>query len=127
MSRIEESDDRRVNFRGAGACDGFVDVKTRSAFTEPGDHALLLLQSWTAVHDGASQQPTRRPSELDEREAMQAWRQLFRGDPVSDHTIAEAESLIDQLHPESPVRVRFSKELDEVRKLLAPPKPKKKR
>lgn len=52
---------------------------------------------------------------LDERDATRMWQQLFRGQQITELTLAEAESLLDKMHPESPLRLRFSIELDEIR------------
>ena len=54
---------------------------------------------------------------LDERDANRLWQQLFRGQPVSSLTLSEADRLLNDMHPESPLRLRFSAELDELRTL----------
>lgn len=54
---------------------------------------------------------------LDERDATRLWLQLFRGQTITAQTLEEAESLVEALSPESPLRLRFSKELEEIRKL----------
>jgi hypothetical protein len=52
---------------------------------------------------------------LDERDANRLWLQLFRGQPVTSQTFTKAERLLDDMHTESPLRLRFSTELDELR------------
>jgi hypothetical protein len=45
------------------------------------------------------------------------WRKLFRGQKVSSLTLEKANALLDVLNPESPLRLRLTAELDELRKL----------
>lgn len=52
---------------------------------------------------------------LDERDATRLWRQLFRGQPITSLTLTEAETLVNGLHPESPLRLRLFTELEELR------------
>lgn len=61
---------------------------------------------------------------LDERDASRLWQQLFRGQSITSLTLSEAALLIEDMHPESPLRLRFARELDEIRSLHqeAPPK-----
>jgi hypothetical protein len=54
---------------------------------------------------------------LNERDATRLWQRLFRGQTITSSTLAEAESLVNQLNPESPLRLRFSTELEEIRTL----------
>ena len=54
---------------------------------------------------------------LDEHDAIRLWRQLFRGQPVTALSLAEAETLVNELNPESPLRSRLSAELEEIRRL----------
>lgn len=54
---------------------------------------------------------------LDERDATRLWQRLFRGQKITLQTFVEAESLVDKLPPESPLRARFSSELEEIRSL----------
>lgn len=54
---------------------------------------------------------------LDERDATRLWQQLFRSQTVTSQTLSEAESLVNQLRPESPLRLRYSTELEEIRTL----------
>lgn len=52
---------------------------------------------------------------LKESEANRLWQQLFRGQKVTSQTIAEAGSVVQDMHPESPLRLRLSAELEELR------------
>ena len=45
------------------------------------------------------------------------WRNLFRGQAVTADTLVQAEALVERLGPESPLRVRFSGELKDLRKM----------
>jgi hypothetical protein len=54
---------------------------------------------------------------LAERDATRLWQQLFHGQCVTPQLLNEADSLINQLKPESPLRLRYMTELDEIRKL----------
>jgi hypothetical protein len=54
---------------------------------------------------------------LSERDAIRLWQQLFRGQAITALTLNEAESVVDRLPSDSPVRVRLSAELEEVRRL----------
>lgn len=62
---------------------------------------------------------------LHERDATRLWQNLFRGQTVTSQTLVEAESLVDGLHPESPLRLRLSTELEELRGMHEGPQPKK--
>jgi len=64
---------------------------------------------------------------LDERDATRKWQQLFRGQTITTETLVEAESLVNELHPESPLRLRFSTELADIRRLHEGKQPKKRR
>lgn len=63
---------------------------------------------------------------LNERDASQTWRQLFRGQIITSQTLAKAASLVDELPPESPLRLRLATELGEIRSLHQEQRPKKK-
>ena len=54
---------------------------------------------------------------LDDRDATLKWRQLFHGQEITEGILAKAEALLDGLSPESPLRIRFRTELEEVRKI----------
>jgi hypothetical protein len=52
---------------------------------------------------------------LSEFDATRMWQQLFRGQAITSLTLSEAKSLLSRLPSESPLRLRLSKELDEIR------------
>ncbi len=52
---------------------------------------------------------------LTESEVERSFRRLFVNQEVSDATFEKAESLIDELRPENPLRHRLTVELDELR------------
>jgi len=54
---------------------------------------------------------------LNEEDATMLWRKLFHGQEVTSLTLEKANELLDGLSPESPLRFRFTMELDELRKL----------
>ena len=54
---------------------------------------------------------------LNERDVTTLWRRLFHGQEMTAKALAEAESLLDGLSPESPLRIRLATELEEIRKL----------
>ncbi len=64
---------------------------------------------------------------LSEFDATRLWQQLFRGQPITALTLSEAESMLNQLPPESPLRLRLLTELEEICVLQQIPRPKRKR
>ena len=56
---------------------------------------------------------------LTESEVERSFRRLFKNQEVSDETFDKAESLIDELRPENPLRHRLTVELDELREHYA--------
>ena len=54
---------------------------------------------------------------LTEREVSRSWRKLFRENDFTDDTFARAQTLLDGLRPESPLRHRLENELDELKRL----------
>ena len=54
---------------------------------------------------------------MDEREATNMWRILFTGKEVTSEALAKAEAMLDEMSGESPLHLRLSKELEELRKL----------
>ena len=54
---------------------------------------------------------------LTESEITRSWRKLFTRDECGDEAFVEAEGLLDELRPESPLRHRLSIELNELRTL----------
>jgi hypothetical protein len=58
---------------------------------------------------------------LTEQEVSKSWRQLFSRPPITEETFSKAETLIDELRAESPLRHRLEGELRELRKMRAVP------
>jgi hypothetical protein len=54
---------------------------------------------------------------LTEEQVQKSFRALFRVGGVNEEAIDKAESLIDQLRLESPLRHRLAEELDELRRI----------
>jgi len=55
---------------------------------------------------------------LTEGEVTRSWRKLFKNGEITHDAISKAETLIDELRPESPLRHRLSVELDELQRQL---------
>jgi hypothetical protein len=53
---------------------------------------------------------------LDERDVINAWRELFRGKGTTPETLATAEALLSSLSGESPLHLRLANELEELKK-----------
>lgn len=51
---------------------------------------------------------------LTEQEVSRSWSQLFKSQ-ISEETISKAEILLEELRPESPLRHRLGRELEELR------------
>jgi len=54
---------------------------------------------------------------LTEAEVHRSFRKLLQKSGITPESLQRAESLVDQLRPESPLRHRLSEELEELRKL----------
>ncbi len=54
---------------------------------------------------------------LSEHDAQNLWQRLFRGQAITALTFVEAESVIDSLPADSPVRLRLATELNDIRRL----------
>jgi hypothetical protein len=52
---------------------------------------------------------------LTEHQISRAWAALFRDTTGGDEVFVQAEQLLDELRPESPLRHRLATELDELR------------
>ena len=52
---------------------------------------------------------------MDERDVLNAWRNLFVGKPVTADSLNAAESMLDGLNGESPLHVRLAGELAELK------------
>jgi hypothetical protein len=62
---------------------------------------------------------------FNEREVTRLWSKLFRSQAITSQTLTEAESLLNKLSTESPLRLRFSTELEEIRILHQGTSPKR--
>lgn len=51
---------------------------------------------------------------LTEQEVSRSWARLLKGE-VTGESLSKAESLLEELRPESPLRHRLGRELDELR------------
>ena len=56
---------------------------------------------------------------LTESEVSRSWTRLFKSDSFSNDTFDNAENLLNELRPESPLRHRLQNELEELRKMHA--------
>jgi hypothetical protein len=54
---------------------------------------------------------------LTEAEVQRSFLRLFRSGEVTPEHLEKAESLLDNLRPESPLRHRLTEELDELRRM----------
>jgi hypothetical protein len=61
---------------------------------------------------------------LTEQEISRSWRALFRQGPFTEETFAKADSLLDELRGESPLRHRLEGELTELRRMHKKKSPK---
>jgi len=61
----------------------------------------------------------RRATLLTESEVSRSWNRLFKSSDLTTDAFDNAENLLDELRPESPLRHRLSCELEELRKLHA--------
>jgi hypothetical protein len=52
---------------------------------------------------------------LNERDVTTQWRKLFDGKPITPASLAKAETMLDEMNPESPLRMRLATQLDEMR------------
>jgi hypothetical protein len=71
--------------------------------------------SWgaTQIHFGEE------PVLLTEAEVQRSFRKLVSNSELVEETFERAETLLDELRPESPLRHRLSNELEELRKLAS--------
>lgn len=56
---------------------------------------------------------------LTESEVSRSWSRLFKENNFTENTFERAESLLEELRPESPLRHRLQNELGELRTLHA--------
>jgi hypothetical protein len=61
---------------------------------------------------------------VDERDVLNAWRELFRNKTPTSDTLSKAETLLDGLSGESPLHLRLANELTELKRMSSP-RPKK--
>ena len=54
---------------------------------------------------------------LTEDQVQRSFRKLFSNPEATEDTFEQAEDLLDELRPESPLRHRLSSELEELRKM----------
>ena len=54
---------------------------------------------------------------LTEHDVLTQWRQLFKDHAMNGKTMKKAEGLLDELRPESPLRLRLATELQEIGKI----------
>jgi len=54
---------------------------------------------------------------LTEQQINRSWRRLFGTGEVGEEDFEKAETLLEELRPESPLRHRLGNELEELRKL----------
>jgi hypothetical protein len=57
---------------------------------------------------------------LTEQEISRSWRNLFRSKELNEGIFTQAERLLAELRPESPLRHRLETELEELRKIKSP-------
>ena len=55
---------------------------------------------------------------LDDHDVTLVWRQLFHKQEITEEILAKAKALLDGLSPESPLRIRFGAELEDIRKII---------
>jgi len=55
---------------------------------------------------------------ISEYDFQREWKRLFNGSGVRKETVRKARSLVDRLSHESPLRVRFGKELDDIEAIV---------
>ena len=54
---------------------------------------------------------------LTEKEVSKSWRSLFKGAEITEDDLSKAETLLEELRPESPLRHRLGGELEELRRI----------
>jgi hypothetical protein len=56
---------------------------------------------------------------LSEQEVARSWGQIFKNRPIDLAAFDRAEQLLEELRAESPLRLRLTTELDELRRIHA--------
>ncbi len=69
------------------------------------------------IHPYPFTPPIRSNTLLTESEVSRSWTRLFTAGDPTEETFESAESLLDGLRPESPLRLRLSQELEELKKI----------
>ena len=64
---------------------------------------------------------------LTEQEVSRSWQRLFAGTEVTKDTFQKAETLLEELRPESPLYHRLAAELEEIRKMKSDENKKRKK
>jgi hypothetical protein len=77
------------------------------------------MQNRIAVSDEPWFQSQPGETVLTEQEVTRSWAKLMKGE-ITSETFAKAETLLDELRPESPLRHRLASELDELREVGSP-------
>jgi hypothetical protein len=54
---------------------------------------------------------------LTEQEVSRSWGLVLKGSQIAPDSFERAEQLLDELRPESPLRLRLTSELEELRKI----------
>jgi hypothetical protein len=54
---------------------------------------------------------------LTEQEVARRWSQVFKSTQIESDAFERAEQLLEELRPESPLRLRLTRELEELRKI----------
>ena len=55
---------------------------------------------------------------ISEYDFQREWKLLFNGEAVRKETVRKARNLVNRLSNESPLRVRFGKELDDIQAIV---------
>ena len=55
---------------------------------------------------------------ISEHECQVEWRRLFKQKPIDKSVFRKARKLVNQLPEASPLRVRFEKELEEIKSIV---------
>ncbi len=55
---------------------------------------------------------------ISEYDFQRKWKLLFNGDDVRKETVRKARNLVNRLSYESPLRVRFGKDLDDIEAIV---------
>jgi hypothetical protein len=54
---------------------------------------------------------------LTEQEVARSWSLIIKGNQIESESFDRAEQLLEELRPESPLRLRLTRELEELRKI----------